>query len=197
MKTIQLNKSTFALAFFALMMCFSQNAKAQSLLDFDFYSTEGTTSESMTGRIFGLSDNSTSTPSSVALFTINGVTVNTIFSVYDSIYRNFTVDNGQITAANFNITMRGTSRTVNGRRVQTAIPGTDYYIQNLKFGYAGQNGANFFPVPEDYETPILVYVNNAGFSAVTYTQVASVPEPSSFSLLAIGLGGLALVRRRK
>jgi len=28
-------------------------------------------------------------------------------------------------------------------------------------------------------------------------RVASVPEPSSFSLLAIGLGGLALVRRRK
>jgi hypothetical protein len=28
-------------------------------------------------------------------------------------------------------------------------------------------------------------------------RVASVPEPSTFSLLAIGLGGLALVRRRK
>ena len=28
-------------------------------------------------------------------------------------------------------------------------------------------------------------------------RVASVPEPSTLSLLAIGLGGLALVRRRK
>jgi formylglycine-generating enzyme required for sulfatase activity len=28
-------------------------------------------------------------------------------------------------------------------------------------------------------------------------RVASVPEPSALSLLAIGLGGLALVRRRK
>jgi hypothetical protein len=197
MKIIQVNKTTFALAFFALMMCFSQNAKAQSLIDFDFYSTKGTTSESMTGRIFGLSDNSTSTPSSVALFTINGVTVNTIFSAWDSIYRNFTVDNGQITGANFNITMIGESRFENEIMVETAIPGTDYYFQNLKLGYAGQNAANFFPVSEDYETPFLVYVNNAGFSAVTYTQAASVPEPSSFSLLAIGLGGLALVRRRK
>jgi len=197
MKIIQLNKSTFALAFFALMMCFSQNAKAQSLLDFDFYSTTGTTSASMSGRIFGLSDNSTSTPSSVTLFTINGVTVNTIFSVYDTPARNFTVDNGQITAANFNITMRGTSRFENGRPVQTAIPGTDYYSQLLKLGYAGQNGAVFSPVFGDNETPRLAYVNNTGFSAVTYTQAASVPEPSSFSLLAIGLGGLALVRRRK
>ena len=197
MKIIQLNKSTFALAFFALMMCFSQNAKAQSLLDFDFYSTTGTTSASMSGRIFGLSDNSTSTPSSVTLFTINGVTVNTIFSVYNNIYRNFTVNNGQITGANFNITIFGESRFENGTMVETAIPGTDYYFQNLKLGYAGQNAANFFPVSEDYETPALIYVNNAGFSAVTYTQAASVPEPSALSLLAIGLGGLALVRRRK
>jgi len=193
----QTKKNILSLAFFALTTCFSQNAKAQSLLDFDFYSTGGTTSQSMTGRIFGLSDNSTSTPSSVALFTINGVTVNTIFSVYDSIYRNFTVDNGQITVANFNITMRGTSRFQNGRPVETAIPGTDYYSQYLKLGYAGQNAAIFRPVFGDNETPWLSYVNNAGFSAVTYTQAASVPEPSSFSLLAIGLGGLALVRRRK
>jgi hypothetical protein len=196
MNMTQTKKNILSLAFFALTTCFSQNAKAQSLLDFDFYSTKGTTSESMTGRIFGLSDNSTSTPSSVALFTINGVTVNTIFSVYDG-YSDFTVDNGQITGANFNIAMIGESRFENEIMVETAIPGTDYYFQNLKLGYAGQNAAVFFPVSEDYETPFLVYVNNAGFSAVTYTQAASVPEPSSFSLLAIGLGGLALVRRRK
>ena len=197
MKVIQLNKTTFALAFFALMTCFSQNAKAQSLLDFDFYSTGGTVGESMTGRIFGLSDNSTSTPSSVALFTINGVTVNTIFSAYNTIYRNFTVNDGQITGANFNNQIRGTSRIVNGSMVQTAIPGTVYYFENLTLGYAGQNHADFFPVSGDYQNPPLVYRNNAGFSAVTYTQVASVPEPSALSLLAIGLGGLAMARRRK
>jgi hypothetical protein len=197
MQIIRINKITPALAFFALMTCFSQNAKAQSLLDFDFYSTEGTTSQSMTGRIFGLSDNSTSTPSSVALFTINGVTVNTIFSAYNTIYRNFTVNDGQITGADFNVTIFGKRKRVNGRWVETAIPGTVYYFENLTLGYAGQNHANFFPVPGDYQNPPLVYVSNAGFSAVTYTQVASVPEPSSLSLLAIGLGGLALVRRRK
>jgi len=37
---------------------------------------------------------------------------------------------------------------------------------------------------------------SAEFSGIGF-RVASVPEPSSFSLLAIGLGGLALVRRRK
>jgi len=193
----QTKKTILSLAFFALTTCFSQNAKAQSLLDFDFYSTGGTVGESMTGRIFGLSDNSTSTPSSVALFTINGVTVNTIFSAYNTIYRNFTVNDGQITGANFNNQIRGTSRIVNGSMVQTAIPGTVYYSENLTLGYAGQNHANFYPVIGDYQNPSLVYVNNAGFSAVTYTQVASVPEPSALSLIAVGLSGLALIRRRK
>jgi hypothetical protein len=196
MQIIRINKITPALAFFALMTCFSQNAKAQSLLDFDFYSTKGTTSESMTGRIFGLSDNSTSTPSSVALFTINGVTVNTIFSVYDS-YSVFTVNDGQITGADYSNAIFGKSKRKNGTWVETAIPGTVYFMEELTLGYAGQNHANFFPVSGDYQNPPLVYVNNAGFSAVTYTQVASVPEPSALSLLAIGLGGLALVRRRK
>lgn len=36
-----------------------------------------------------------------------------------------------------------------------------------------------------------------GESSVYGFLVASVPEPSALSLLAIGLGGLALVRRRK
>jgi len=195
MNMTQTKKTILSLAFFALTTCFSQNAKAQSLLDFDFYSTGGTVGQSMTGRIFGLSDNSTSTPSSVALFTINEVTVNTIFSAYNTIYRNFTVNDGQITGANFNNQIFGTSKK--GSMVQTAIPGTVYYLENLTLGYAGQNHANFYPVIGDYQNPPLVYVNNAGFSAVTYTQVASVPEPSALSLLAIGLGGLALIRRRK
>ena len=197
MKIAQTKNTILSLAFFALTTCFSQNAKAQSLLDFDFYSTTGTTDESMTGRIFGLSDNSTSAPSSVTLFTINGVTVNTTFSAFNSIYRNFTVNDGQITGADYSNAIFGKSKRVNGTRVETAIPGTVYFMEELTLGYAGQNHANFFPVSGDYQNPPLVYVNNAGFSAVTYTQVASVPEPSALSLLAIGLGGLALIRRRK
>jgi hypothetical protein len=128
MNMTQTKKNILSLAFFALTTCFSQNAKAQSLLDFDFYSTTGTTDKSMTGRIFGLSDNSTSTPSSVALFTINGVTVNTIFSVYDS-YNVFTVDNGQITGADYSNAIFGESESVNGTWVDTAIPGTVYYME--------------------------------------------------------------------
>jgi formylglycine-generating enzyme required for sulfatase activity len=42
----------------------------------------------------------------------------------------------------------------------------------------------------DFFDPSGVYSFDVGF------RVASVPEPSAISLLAIGLGGLALVRRR-
>jgi len=51
---------------------------------------------------------------------------------------------------------------------------TDYLQASARFGYGP-----------------LIELPQIGF------RVASVPEPSSFSLLAIGLGGLAILRRRK
>jgi formylglycine-generating enzyme required for sulfatase activity len=57
-------------------------------------------------------------------------------------------------------------------------PYSDYFLYVSVVGQA-------VPGDEGY------YFGNIGF------RVASVPEPSSLSLLAIGLGGLTLVRRRK
>jgi len=48
-------------------------------------------------------------------------------------------------------------------------------------------------------TAVIAYNNSNLLNGMGHDgfRVASVPEPSSFSLLAIGLGGLALIRRRK
>ncbi|MEN9842060.1 MAG: hypothetical protein RL376_1860 [Verrucomicrobiota bacterium] len=159
-------------------------------LNFYFNSNPGGTGSggsglSMTGLIYGLSDNATSIPTSVDLYTINGVTVNTTFANIGGAFQSFTVSNGSITAANYNLTRFG-----------SPIPGTIYEMQNLKFGYSGQNGANFFVPMEGDSSQNLSYTNNSGFGAIAYT--SAIPEPANYgALLGAGTLGMLLFARRK
>ena len=168
-----------------------------SALDFTFSSVgslhSGGVNASMTGEIFGLSDNATGNPASVEVFTVNGVTVNTIFqNTGSAYYENFTVTNGQITAANYGNAIVGAGLPPN----QQLIPGTPYSFEELTLGYAGQNHASFDPGIGSPTAP-LVYVNNTGFSATTYT-LAAVPEPENYAMLLAGLGLVgAAIKRRK
>ena len=98
-------------------------ARADPSLNFYFNSISGGSGSggsglSMTGLIYGLSDNATSIPTSVDLFTINGVPVNTTFANIGGAFQTFTVSNGSITAANYNLTRFGDG--------DQPIPGTPY-----------------------------------------------------------------------
>ena len=175
------------------LMVLMSTVKADPLLNFYFNANTGVSGSggsglSMSGLIYGLSDNATSIPTSVDLYTINGVTVNTTFANISGAFQTFTVSNGSITAANYNLT-----RLVDGDQ---PIPGTPYRMQGLKLGYAGQNAANFF-VADGFDYSLtLVYTNNTGFGAITYT--SAIPEPANYgALLGAGSLGLLLFSRRK
>jgi len=60
-----------------------------------------------------------------------------------------------------------------------------------------RRGASFVNSSSIFVASFRSFSDPAGESPYYGFRVASVPEPSSFSLLAIGLGGLVLVRRRK
>jgi hypothetical protein len=68
-------------------------------------------------------------------------------------------------------------------------PYTDFDVLRIGFDHAGI-GVN--PSLDGYLSDIRIYQ-----FALTESQVLAVPEPSAVSLLALGLGGLAILRRRR
>ena len=165
-----MRKTIFALALAAGITTFAGNAKAA----LNYYFTANSFSfggTSLTGEIFGITPDSASTPTSVKIFEMNGVTINTTYALplyasYGSITLN---SSGDISAADFR----------------------QYYTPDsigLYMGDQGMWGASFSST--DYAL--------GNTSAFTFTPVTeTVPEPSTYALFGIGAIGLLMVMRRK
>jgi len=199
-----LKNTILAFAIGAGLSLYAGNAKAVTLLDFDFSVYGGTyrggNTPSMTGKVFGLQDNATSTATSISILTLNGVDVNAQFmpSNVMSGYDWFTVVNGSVTDLKILAQRYGsTFGNFPNPTGYNTIPDTGYTREILYLNFNGLTAAGLdtrtYSYNALYNTSTSYYTAN---SAVVFTP-AAVPEPSALSLFAIGLGGLALVRRRK
>jgi len=194
MKIIQLNKSTFALAFFALMMCFSQNAKAAQIFDWQFYSGGGAALLGSGQLVAGPHPDS-------QYQTINLGGQNIPFFQITGMSGNFmgrTITG--VTSDRLNL--------LDPRSVENAPGVVGNYIPNTwnvaDLGITTTSNSSYLVMDSPYARYNIVYeVQTVGSNSAAlergYILVtpSAVPEPSALSLLAIGLGGLALVRRRK
>ena len=195
MKVVQLNKTTFALAFFALMTCFSQNSKASQIYEFDwqFYSYGGSMIGS--GKLVSVASSAPGYQSvpwggeNLPVYQITGISGTLLGRALTGLW--------------------GTDTYYLDPRSTENVPGTNggQYLQN-NWTFAGSfttdSSTSYYMVDAPYGRRSEIYevqISNqssalvaGGYSLSTPT---AVPEPSTLSLLAIGLGGLALVRRRK
>jgi len=201
MKMNQIKNTILAFVIGAGLSLFAGNAKAVTLLDFDFSVYGGTynggNNPSMTGKVFGLQDNATSSATSISILTMNGVDVNVQFMPSNVLsgYDWFTVANGSVTDLKILAQRYGsTFGDFFGPPGYNTIPGTAYTREILYLNVNGLTAAGLdtrtYSVGAFYHTSTSYYTAN---SAITFTP-ASVPEPSALSLLAVGL---ALIRRRK
>jgi len=196
MKIIQLNKSTFALAFFALMMCFSQNAKAAQIFDWQFYSSDG-------ASLLGSGQLVAGTHSRPDYQT---------FEWYGQTVRAFEIT--QMSGSLLGRTITGVVPNLEFNlldpRMTPNTPGQiNYLIPNTwtitATAIATTSSSSYLVINADRSSTVREvqivngsYINTPSVGIGSgYVLVTPVPEPSALSLLAIGLGGLALVRRRK
>jgi hypothetical protein len=195
MKIIQLKKTTFALAFFALMTCFSQNSKASQIYEFDwqFYSYGGSMIGS--GKLVSVASSTPGYQSvlwggqNLPVYQITGISGTLLGRALTGLW--------------------GTDTYYLDPRSTENVPGTNggqYLQNNWTFGgsFTTDSSTSYYTVDAPYGRRSEIYevqISNqssalvaGGYSLSTPT---AVPEPSALSLLAIGLGGLALVQRRR
>jgi len=194
MSIIQLDKTTFALAFFALMTCFSQNAKAAQIFDWQFYSSGGAALVGSGQLVAGPHPDS-------QYQTINLGGQNIPFFQITGMSGNFmgrTITG--VTSDRLNL--------LDPRSVENAPGVVGNYIPNTwnvaDLGITTTSNSSYLVMDSPYGRRNIVFeVQTVGSNSAElgrgYILVtpSAVPEPSALSLLAIGLGGLALVRRRK
>ena len=142
----------------------------------DFVShVQGTVS----GLIFGLNQNGLAEqPTSAEILSSPEGLTNTTFS-----YANGTFDvSGGVIVAAHNVWFIGPAN--NGWR--------DYIELNY-----GPNSENVLSTTDGSGPNIAVMSNIGGFAGVTYSQVAAVPEPSTWAMLFLGLAGLGFMAYRR
>jgi hypothetical protein len=168
---------TAIVTFGILGMAFAGPSAKADIFDFTITNARGNVSGSVTGEIFGLVNNSTSAASEVLITdfpaglnsALGGAPINaTAWAI--QMENSFTETNGQITAADFAAT----------QPVGGSVPAQLYIM----------NGEGFLSL--DGVSPN----GNMVYGSITFT-ADPTPEPGYLLLVALGLGGLVLMKSRR
>jgi hypothetical protein len=162
----------------ALTLAGAPSAHAGTLsFFFSFSNVTGSVPGTVTGEITGLADNSLTSATNVFIDSFPsalGLSLTTPFdTIGDSAINNFTVSNGQITAASY-----------------FAVG-----VGSYTFGINRING-NFLAGPGGLSGPGGEVFNGNGFAGVTFTAVPTVPEPATWAMMLLGFAGLGFAFRQ-
>lgn len=185
-----------ATAIIGLTMLGALSGNAQALnftFSFDNDPTWGNVNGTVTGEVFGLADNATSSATSVQIFTwpvglIPSASQSSYTAPIDAITwatqvdNVFTVVNGVVTTGNFHADN------------STAVSGLDRLYLN---GNSCQSGPTCSFLSLGSSDSQYVWAESNAFTVFASAPISGTPLPAALPLLASGLGGLGLLSWRR